>query len=263
MWTSRGPPAPSRKRPPWVGAAAFAAVFLTESVAVAVRHGRFVACHALLDPDADQRPLFEGAWSRSRPTDPDSCIPPIAESPFARAIAWPEDFGFSPRRQPTGCPRHSQSATPSVATPTAGRAPDADRATTSGSDRRRGGRLIRIGIATGNPEHPLRDEIAERMRHTIGVAGVGQTATQARRQLQTLIGRAQQDRAAVRTGVRLVERSDQRLGDEVRKENSLRYRGVVQQRRLRVYQSVFSKPFVSLGGVSVSTESRSLVINPG
>jgi hypothetical protein len=29
-----------------------------ELVDVAVRHGRFVACHALLDPDADQRPLW-------------------------------------------------------------------------------------------------------------------------------------------------------------------------------------------------------------
>ena len=107
--------------------------------------------------------------------------------------------------------------------------------------------VIRIGIATGNPEHPLRDEIAERMRHTIGVAGVGQTATQARRQLQTLIGRAQQDRAAVRTGVRLVERSDQRLGDEVRKENSLCYRGVVQQRRLRVHKVFSADPLYHSG----------------
>lgn len=134
-------------------------------------------------------------------------------------------------------PRHSQSATPSVATPTAGGAPDADRATTSGSDRRRGGRRHSHRDSHRQSRTPVRDDIAERVRHTIGVAGVGQTATQARRQLQTLIGGAQQDRAAVRTGVRLVERSDQRLGDEVRKENSLCYRGVVQQRRLRAYQA--------------------------
>ena len=107
--------------------------------------------------------------------------------------------------------------------------------------------VIRIGIATGNPEHPLRHEIAERMRHTIGVTRVGQAAAQSRRQLQTLIGGTQQDRAAVGTGVRLVERSDERLGDEVRKENSLCYRVVVQRQRLRVDKGSSASPLYHSG----------------
>ena len=61
MWTSRGPSAPTRKTPALGRDSGFRGGLSygdRELVAVAVRHGRFVACHALLDPDADQRSLW-------------------------------------------------------------------------------------------------------------------------------------------------------------------------------------------------------------
>ena len=115
--------------------------------------------------------------------------------------------------------------------------------------------VIPVGIPTGNAKDPLRHEIAERVGHAGGVARVGQAAAQSPRQLQALISRPQQDRAAVRASVCLVKRRDDRLRDEVGKENSLCYRGVVQRQRLRAAKGSFSKAFVPLGGVSAYGES--------
>src|SRR3954451_465583 len=58
--------------------------------------------------------------------------------------------------------------------------------------------------------------------------------------------------------MRLVEGGDEGTIKEIREENTLCYRGLVQQRRLRVAKGSFSKAFVPLGGVSISTESAPL-----
>ena len=48
------------------------------------------------------------------------------------------------------------------------------------------------------------------------------------------VGRFEQDRAAVRTRVRLIKGRDQGAIGQVRKQNSLCYRRLVQRNRLRV-----------------------------
>src|SRR3954452_22228182 len=58
--------------------------------------------------------------------------------------------------------------------------------------------------------------------------------------------------------MRLVEGGDEGTIKEIREENTLCYRGLVQQQRLRVAKGSFSKAFVPLGGVSISTESAPL-----
>jgi hypothetical protein len=117
--------------------------------------------------------------------------------------------------------------------------------------------------AARDAEHPLRHQVRKRVRHPIGIARIGQAAGQPPRQLQTLIGRAQQHRATIRAGVGLVERGDNRLGREIGEGKSLCYRVVVQRQRLRAVKGSFSKAFVPLGGVSTYDESRVVVNYPG
>jgi hypothetical protein len=65
-------------------------------------------------------------------------------------------------------------------------------------------------------------------------AVVGHAVRQCLDQAEASIGRLQQNRAAIRARVRLIERRDERAIEQVGEENSLWYRVVVQQRRLRV-----------------------------
>jgi hypothetical protein len=107
-------------------------------------------------------------------------------------------------------------------------------------------RVIGIGIAARDPEDPLRENIGPR---------VGD-ARHRRDEPERGVRRFQQNRAAVRAGMGLVEDGDERSIKEVGEENSLWYRGIVQRRRLRVAKVALSKPFVPLGGVSFSAESH-------
>jgi hypothetical protein len=93
--------------------------------------------------------------------------------------------------------------------------------------------IVGIRIAARDPEDALRDQIAQRVRHAIGIASVDEAGGDPRGQVQPAIGRAQQHRAPVRAGVRLIERRDERLRDKVLEEDRLCYRVVVQRQRLR------------------------------
>ena len=90
-----------------------------------------------------------------------------------------------------------------------------------------------------------------------------ETGRQPRRQIQAAVGRLQQDRAAVRTGVRLIEDRDEGLVEEVWEENSLWYRVVGQIKRLRRGKSSCGNGFLPRGGVCVSTDFHFLTNNPG
>lgn len=97
-----------------------------------------------------------------------------------------------------------------------------------------GVRVIRVGVPAREAEDALREEIPHGMAHAGRVPSVAQDARQRVDQAQATVRGLEQDRAAVRTRVGLVEGGDEGLGNEIREENRLCYRGVVQQRRLRV-----------------------------
>jgi hypothetical protein len=94
--------------------------------------------------------------------------------------------------------------------------------------------VIGIGIAARDPKDPLRQHVGPRVGHARRRPWVGQRRRQRRDHADRPLRRLEQNRAAIGAGVRLVEGGRQRLVEEIRKENSLWYRGVVQQRRLRV-----------------------------
>ena len=103
--------------------------------------------------------------------------------------------------------------------------------------------IVAIGIAGGDAEDALREHVRQRMRDAGRVAGVRETGRQPRRQIQAAVGRLQQDRATVPTGVRLIEDRDEGLGEEVWEENSLWYRVVGQIKRLRSGKSYVATAF--------------------
>ena len=88
-------------------------------------------------------------------------------------------------------------------------------------------------MSTRQAEDALREQIAERMRHARFGPPIVERPRQLRDQPQLLIRRLEQDRAAIRAGVRLIERRDQWRVEQLGKENSLCYRLVVQRNRLR------------------------------
>jgi hypothetical protein len=85
------------------------------------------------------------------------------------------------------------------------------------------GGVVAVGVATGQPEDALAQQIAQRVRHLAGLAPVAQGAGQAPRQAEPVVDRLQQHRAAVGAGARLIEPSDDRLRNPVEPEGRLRY----------------------------------------
>ena len=69
-------------------------------------------------------------------------------------------------------------------------------------------------------------------------AAVGQARRQRRRHPQAGVGRFQQNRAAIRARVGLIERRHERSVEQIREENSLWYRLVSQRKRLRCGEKV-------------------------
>src|SRR5207245_5886790 len=85
--------------------------------------------------------------------------------------------------------------------------------------------VVAIGVATGQPEDALPQQIPERVRHLAGLATVADRAGQLPRQPEPIVDRFQQDGAAVGTGLRLVEPGDDRPRNPVDPERAVRYTG--------------------------------------
>ena len=119
--------------------------------------------------------------------------------------------------------------------------------------------IVGVGIPARNPEHPLRDEVLQRVRDARRDAAIGEAARQRLDQTEAGVGRLQQDRAAIRTRVGLIERRHQRAIEQMREEHSLWYRVVAQRKRLRCGERSLSTAFVPRGGVCISTESQSVM----
>jgi hypothetical protein len=123
--------------------------------------------------------------------------------------------------------------------------------------------IVRIGIPARDPEHPLCDKFVDGVLDSRRHPAVRETPRHGRRDTEPRVGRLQQDRPAIRTRMRLIEGGDERLGEQVRKENSLWYRVVGQTERLRGEGSLCGNSFLSRGGVCFCTNPSSLVNYPG
>jgi hypothetical protein len=100
--------------------------------------------------------------------------------------------------------------------------------------------IVGIGMAAGEPEDPLGQQIAERVTHLARGAIIDQAAGEAVDQIVPALCRGQQDRAAVGTRMRLIEGCDEGFVEQVRKADSLWYCVVVPHTRLRCRKSLSS-----------------------
>jgi hypothetical protein len=83
--------------------------------------------------------------------------------------------------------------------------------------------IVAVGVAAGQPEDALPQQIPQRVRHLAGLPAVADGAGQAPGQPEPIVDRLQQQGAPVETGVRLVEPGDDRLRNPVDLEHALRY----------------------------------------
>lgn len=86
--------------------------------------------------------------------------------------------------------------------------------------------VVAVGVATGQPEDALPQQIPERVRHLAGLATVAKGAGQAPGQAEPIVDRLEQHGAAVGTGLGLVEPDDDRLGNPVDLQRGQHYRAV-------------------------------------
>jgi hypothetical protein len=87
--------------------------------------------------------------------------------------------------------------------------------------------IVAIGMAARDREDALCEQIAGAVRHARRGARIEDRRGEGVQQAQASVGGFEQDRAAVRTRVRLIKGHDQGAIAEVGKENSLCYRRVV------------------------------------
>ena len=125
------------------------------------------------------------------------------------------------------------------------------------------GGIVAVGVATGQPEDALPQQIPERVRDLAELAPVADRAGQAPGQPELLVGQLQQQGAAVGAGVRLVEARDDRLGNPVDLQRALRYTSCGHRAssvsRGQAPQHRFSRTLEELGGCFVSSFTH----NPG
>ena len=123
--------------------------------------------------------------------------------------------------------------------------------------------IVAIRVATGDAKHALGDQVADRVRDLRRVPAVRQRGGQRLDDAEPTVHRLQQHRAAVGAGVRLVERRDQGLLEQIGKQNTVWYGRVVQRSRLRLGKSRLINSLVPTRRRLCFSETRSLVNYPG
>jgi hypothetical protein len=83
------------------------------------------------------------------------------------------------------------------------------------------GGIVGVGVPTGEPKDPLRQQLGERVPHLRRLPIVDHTPGEAVDQTVPPLGRLEQDGAAIGTRVLLIEGGDEGTIEEIRKENSL------------------------------------------
>ena len=84
--------------------------------------------------------------------------------------------------------------------------------------------VVAIGMTAGNAENPLAEQLRQRVPDLPGLPPVHQTPGETRHQPIHALRRLEQDGAAIGSRVLAVERCDERLVEEIQKEDSLWYR---------------------------------------
>jgi hypothetical protein len=87
------------------------------------------------------------------------------------------------------------------------------------------GGVVAVGVTAREPEDALPQQLEGLMLHLARLASIGHTRGQPLRQLELGIEPLQQDRPAIRAGVRHVEEGDDRLLFGLESERDLRYTG--------------------------------------
>ena len=114
--------------------------------------------------------------------------------------------------------------------------------------------VIAVGMAAGDAEDPLSEQVGQYVPHLARFAPVDQTADEPGHQPVHLLGRLEQAGAAVGAGVRLVEAGDQRLVEQVREQDSLCSRVGRHAGASVVAQVVVDTALVPHGGSCVCTK---------
>ena len=81
--------------------------------------------------------------------------------------------------------------------------------------------IVGVGVATRDPEDPLRQEFPEGVHHLARVTSVVETGRQAIDQTEPAVRRLEDDGPAIRTGMLLVELGHQGLPEKIREQNRL------------------------------------------
>ena len=89
-------------------------------------------------------------------------------------------------------------------------------------------RVVGVGIPARDPEDTLRHELVHGVRDLGRGPAVGETRGQGRGQAESGVRRFQQNRAAIRARMGLIERRHQGPVEQIRKQHSLWYRFVAQ-----------------------------------
>src|SRR5947207_12588349 len=87
---------------------------------------------------------------------------------------------------------------------------------------RQSSRVVRVRVATGDREHSLRHQLAQRMIDLAGLPLVSQAGGQSSHQSIAAIGGLQQQGSAVRTPLALIELGHDRLAKNSWKQQTLR-----------------------------------------
>jgi hypothetical protein len=124
-------------------------------------------------------------------------------------------------------------------------------------------RVVRIGMAAGEPVDALRQQILERVPDFPRLPIIDEAPRKVINQPVARFRGLEQDRAAIRTRVGLIERRGEGFGEEVGKENSLWYGVVAQPKASVVGKSSCGNDFVPCGGFCVSTRIGPFVNYPG
>src|SRR6516225_8771375 len=109
-------------------------------------------------------------------------------------------------------------------------------------------------MAAGEPENALREQIPQRVLHFSRLPIIHEAAREAVDQPIAIFGGLEQDRAAIGARLRVIERRDERLVEQVREENSLWYRVGAQADASVVEKPCFAQQVLRRGGVCVSAE---------
>ena len=123
--------------------------------------------------------------------------------------------------------------------------------------------IVAVGMAAGDAEDALADQVRERVPNLLRRALVAQAPGERLDQPVHALGRLEQDRPAVGACLLLVELGEQWLVEQIREQNSLWYSVGRHAGASVVAKMPVNTAFLPYGGSCVSTWIGPLVHDPG